>query len=96
MVLALYDGSSLVSEVGEGQRCFVVLDQTCFYAEQGGQSHDQGYFTRDGLQVRGEMHHGKFACPLASVSVALTVSCLRTSRFLWRPWSRRGGTWCIR
>lgn len=50
VVLALYDGSSLVSEVGEGQRCFVVLDQTCFYSEQGGQSHDQGYFTRDGLQ----------------------------------------------
>ncbi|KAI4785753.1 hypothetical protein KUCAC02_037575, partial [Chaenocephalus aceratus] len=50
VVLALYDGSSLVSEVGEGQRCFVVLDQTCFYSEQGGQSHDHGYFTRDGLQ----------------------------------------------
>ncbi|KAK5873273.1 hypothetical protein PBY51_018328 [Eleginops maclovinus] len=49
-VLALYDGRSLVSEVEEGQRCFVVLDQTCFYSEQGGQSHDQGYFTRDGLQ----------------------------------------------
>ncbi|KAM9857578.1 alanine--tRNA ligase, mitochondrial [Aulostomus maculatus] len=49
-VLALYDGRSLVSEVSEGQRCGVILDQTCFYAEQGGQSHDQGYLTRDGLQ----------------------------------------------
>ncbi|CAJ1052754.1 alanine--tRNA ligase%2C mitochondrial isoform X1 [Xyrichtys novacula] len=49
-VLALYDGLNLVSEVTEGQRCGVILKQTCFYSEQGGQSHDQGYFTRDGLQ----------------------------------------------
>uniref|UniRef100_UPI0037E7E19A alanine--tRNA ligase, mitochondrial isoform X2 n=1 Tax=Semicossyphus pulcher TaxID=241346 RepID=UPI0037E7E19A len=49
-VLALYDGQTLVSEVTEGQPCGVILDHTCFYSEQGGQSHDQGYFTRDGLQ----------------------------------------------
>ncbi|KAI3352697.1 hypothetical protein L3Q82_020186, partial [Scortum barcoo] len=28
----------------------VILDQTSFYSEQGGQSCDQGYITRDGLQ----------------------------------------------
>uniref|UniRef100_A0A667W7P8 Alanine--tRNA ligase n=1 Tax=Myripristis murdjan TaxID=586833 RepID=A0A667W7P8_9TELE len=49
-VLALYSGQALVSEVSEGQRCGVLLDRTCFYAEQGGQSHDQGFFTRDDLQ----------------------------------------------
>ncbi|KAM6940032.1 alanine--tRNA ligase, mitochondrial [Xenentodon cancila] len=49
-VLALYDGKTLVEEVPEGQRCGVVLDKTCFYSEQGGQSHDQGYFIRHGLQ----------------------------------------------
>ncbi|KAM8878174.1 alanine--tRNA ligase, mitochondrial isoform 2-T2 [Spinachia spinachia] len=49
-VLALYAGHTLVSEVSEGQRCGVILDQTCFYSEQGGQAHDRGYFTRDGLQ----------------------------------------------
>ncbi|KAL6461891.1 hypothetical protein MHYP_G00300360 [Metynnis hypsauchen] len=49
-VLALYCNQSLVSEVSEGQRCGMVLDRTCFYAEQGGQMHDQGYFTKDGLQ----------------------------------------------
>uniref|UniRef100_A0A673A096 alanine--tRNA ligase n=1 Tax=Sphaeramia orbicularis TaxID=375764 RepID=A0A673A096_9TELE len=48
VILALYDGHSLRSEVSEGQRCAVILDRTCFYAEQGGQSHDQGYFTRNG------------------------------------------------
>lgn len=50
-VVALFNGQALVSEVTEGQRCGVILDQTCFYAEQGGQSHDRGYFLRDGLQV---------------------------------------------
>uniref|UniRef100_A0A3B4GL78 Alanine--tRNA ligase n=1 Tax=Pundamilia nyererei TaxID=303518 RepID=A0A3B4GL78_9CICH len=49
-VLALYDGQALVSEVSEGQHCSVILDRTCFYAEQGGQSHDQGYFTLYELQ----------------------------------------------
>uniref|UniRef100_A0A8C2PM75 Alanine--tRNA ligase n=1 Tax=Cyprinus carpio TaxID=7962 RepID=A0A8C2PM75_CYPCA len=49
-VLALYCDGSLVSEVSEGHRCGVILDQTSFYAEQGGQAHDQGYFTKDGLQ----------------------------------------------
>ncbi|XP_030627949.1 alanine--tRNA ligase, mitochondrial [Chanos chanos] len=49
-VQALYSGQALVSEVKEGQRCGVILDRTCFYAEQGGQDHDHGYFIRDGLQ----------------------------------------------
>ncbi|KAF5893413.1 alanine--tRNA ligase, mitochondrial, partial [Clarias magur] len=49
-VLALYTDRGLVSEVTEGQRCSVLLDRTCFYAEQGGQMHDTGYFTKDGLQ----------------------------------------------
>ncbi|MED6291495.1 hypothetical protein CHARACLAT_024292 [Characodon lateralis] len=49
-VLALYDGQALVPEVSEAQRCGVILDRTCFYSEQGGQSHDQGYLTRGGLE----------------------------------------------
>ncbi|KAJ8246477.1 hypothetical protein GJAV_G00268250 [Gymnothorax javanicus] len=49
-VSALYSSQALVSEVGEGQRCGVLLDRTCFYAEQGGQTHDLGYFIRDGMQ----------------------------------------------
>ncbi|XP_041107940.1 alanine--tRNA ligase, mitochondrial isoform X1 [Polyodon spathula] len=49
-VLALYCDRSLVTEVEEGRRCAVILNQTCFYAEQGGQAHDQGYFIREGQQ----------------------------------------------
>ncbi|KTF82799.1 hypothetical protein cypCar_00022252 [Cyprinus carpio] len=43
-------GSDGQYEVSEGQRCGVILDRTSFYAEQGGQAHDQGFFTKDGLQ----------------------------------------------
>ncbi|KAK3509974.1 hypothetical protein QTP70_023795 [Hemibagrus guttatus] len=50
-VLVLYSDQGLVSEVTEGQRCSVLLDRTCFYAEQGGQTHDTGYFTKDGATV---------------------------------------------
>ncbi|TRY62377.1 hypothetical protein DNTS_006567 [Danionella cerebrum] len=50
VVLALYCDGSLVSEVREGQDCAVILDRTSFYAEQGGQANDQGYFTKDDLQ----------------------------------------------
>uniref|UniRef100_A0A8C1J6E8 Alanine--tRNA ligase n=1 Tax=Cyprinus carpio TaxID=7962 RepID=A0A8C1J6E8_CYPCA len=48
-VLALYCDGSLVSEVSEGQRCGVILDQTSFYAEQGGQIHHCGYSLQDVL-----------------------------------------------
>ncbi|XP_061627005.1 alanine--tRNA ligase, mitochondrial isoform X1 [Phyllopteryx taeniolatus] len=49
-VLALFDGTALVSQVAPGQRCGVILDRTSFYAEQGGQDADRGYFVRADLQ----------------------------------------------
>uniref|UniRef100_A0A8C8VH48 Alanine--tRNA ligase n=1 Tax=Pelusios castaneus TaxID=367368 RepID=A0A8C8VH48_9SAUR len=49
-VLMLYKDHSLQKEVGAGQRCGVLLDRTNFYAEQGGQAHDQGYLMRLGQQ----------------------------------------------
>ncbi|RVE76803.1 hypothetical protein OJAV_G00012440 [Oryzias javanicus] len=49
-ILALSDGQTLLQEVPEGRRCAVILDRTCFYAEQGGQSHDLGYLTCGRLQ----------------------------------------------
>ncbi|KAJ1147864.1 hypothetical protein NDU88_000708 [Pleurodeles waltl] len=45
-VLVLYKDQALHSKVKEGERCGVILDQTNFYAEQGGQAHDSGYFMR--------------------------------------------------
>ncbi|PIO30890.1 hypothetical protein AB205_0210880, partial [Aquarana catesbeiana] len=46
----LYKDQSLHSAVSRGQRCGVILDRTCYYAEQGGQSSDLGYFVREGDQ----------------------------------------------
>nr|XP_042122326.1 alanine--tRNA ligase, mitochondrial isoform X1 [Peromyscus maniculatus bairdii] len=50
-VLQLYseDGTAVTS-VGAGQRCGLLLDRTNFYAEQGGQASDRGYFVRTGQQ----------------------------------------------
>ncbi|XP_040203188.1 alanine--tRNA ligase, mitochondrial [Rana temporaria] len=49
-ILMLYKDQSLHSAVSRGQRCGVILDRTCYYAEQGGQSSDLGYFVHEGEQ----------------------------------------------
>ncbi|NXF93104.1 SYAC protein, partial [Eubucco bourcierii] len=46
-VLALRRERQFVEEVHSGQECGVLLDRTCFYAEQGGQTYDQGYMVKD-------------------------------------------------
>lgn len=46
-VLALRRDRAFCEEVTTGQECGVVLDQTSFYAEQGGQTYDEGYMLRE-------------------------------------------------
>ena len=50
--VALRFNNQFVEAVGGGQLCGVVLDQTCFYAEQGGQLYDTGFMTKVDDQVR--------------------------------------------
>lgn len=45
-VMALRRDKMFVDEVSTGQECGVVLDKTCFYAEQGGQIYDEGYLVK--------------------------------------------------
>ncbi|TKC33903.1 hypothetical protein EI555_012891 [Monodon monoceros] len=45
-VMALRRDKMFVEEVSTGQECGVVLDKTCFYAEQGGQIYDEGYLVK--------------------------------------------------
>lgn len=46
-VLALRRERAFCQEVTSGQECGVVLDQTTFYAEQGGQTFDEGFMLRE-------------------------------------------------
>ena len=45
-VKALRYNKEFVNSVSTGQECGVLLDQTCFYAEQGGQTYDEGYMVK--------------------------------------------------
>ncbi|XP_069595623.1 alanine--tRNA ligase, cytoplasmic [Ranitomeya imitator] len=46
-VKAIRREKTFVEEVSTGQECGLVLDKTCFYAEQGGQTYDEGYMVRE-------------------------------------------------
>ncbi|XP_075045500.1 alanine--tRNA ligase, cytoplasmic [Mixophyes fleayi] len=46
-VKAIRSEKTFVDEVRTGQECGLVLDKTCFYAEQGGQTYDEGYLVRE-------------------------------------------------
>ena len=46
LVLALRRNKQFVEKVESGQECGVLLDKTCFYAEQGGQIYDEGFLEK--------------------------------------------------
>lgn len=45
-ILAIRYNNQFVNEVTSGQECGLILDQTNFYAESGGQIYDQGFFVK--------------------------------------------------
>ena len=45
-VIALRRDKQFVKSVESGQECGVLLDNTCFYAEQGGQIYDEGFLVK--------------------------------------------------
>lgn len=51
-VVALLYNKEFVDSISEGQLAGVLLDKTCFYAEQGGQLYDTGFMTKTGDEVR--------------------------------------------
>uniref|UniRef100_A0A8C8SSQ0 Alanine--tRNA ligase n=1 Tax=Pelusios castaneus TaxID=367368 RepID=A0A8C8SSQ0_9SAUR len=46
-VQAIRKEKRFVEEVSTGQECGIVLDKSCFYAEQGGQIYDEGYLVKE-------------------------------------------------
>ncbi|KAG6924097.1 alanyl-tRNA synthetase [Chelydra serpentina] len=46
-VQAIRREKRFVEDVSTGQECGIVLDKSCFYAEQGGQIYDEGYLLKD-------------------------------------------------
>jgi alanyl-tRNA synthetase len=50
-VKALLYQKEFVQEVPGGVHCGVILDNTGFYAEQGGQIYDQGFIVKEGDEV---------------------------------------------
>ncbi|XP_002734240.1 alanine--tRNA ligase, cytoplasmic-like [Saccoglossus kowalevskii] len=51
-ITSLRVGGQFVESVEPDQSCDVILHQTCFYAEQGGQLWDDGYFTKLGDEAQ--------------------------------------------
>ena len=50
-VIAIRFNKQFVNEIVDGQRAGVLLDKTCFYAEQGGQIYDVGFISKSGDEV---------------------------------------------
>ena len=50
-VIAIRHNKQFADEIIDGQHAGVLLDKTCFYAEQGGQIYDVGFITRIGDEV---------------------------------------------
>ena len=50
-MLALHHDKEFVDEIKSGEHAGVLLDTTCFYAEQGGQIYDEGFITKIGDEV---------------------------------------------
>ncbi|XP_059156617.1 alanine--tRNA ligase, cytoplasmic-like [Physella acuta] len=49
-IIGLRFNKEFVQSVSSGQECGVLLDRTNFYAEQGGQTYDEGFIVKDGAE----------------------------------------------
>ena len=50
-IIALRYNKQFIEKVTTGQECGILLDKTCFYAEQGGQIYDEGFIVKENDEV---------------------------------------------
>ncbi|XP_033755584.1 alanine--tRNA ligase, cytoplasmic-like [Pecten maximus] len=77
-VLALRHSKQFVDEITSGRECGVLLDKTCFYAEQGGQIYDQGFLVKENeedteFQVRNVQVRGGYILHIGVIEGTLRV-----------------------
>ncbi|XP_076470939.1 alanine--tRNA ligase, cytoplasmic-like [Babylonia areolata] len=77
-VMALRCNKAFVEEVSTGQECGVLLDKTCFYAEQGGQIYDEGFMVKEGdeaveFRVKNVQVRGGFVLHIGVIEGTLRV-----------------------
>ena len=73
-ILALRCNNKYVSEVGDGELAGVVLDKTCFHAEQGGQIADEGFIVKAGEKVD-QYYNYYFRFIIMIFSVGNAIGC---------------------
>jgi len=74
-ILAIRFNKEFVQEVKSGQECGILLDRTCFYAEQGGQIYDEGFIVKgdNEVKVTNVQVRGGFVLHIGTVEGALAV-----------------------
>lgn len=77
-IIALRCNKTFVNEITSGQLAGILVDQTCFYAEQGGQIYDEGFIVKCGDEetefiVRDVQVRGGYVLHIGSVEGSLKV-----------------------
>lgn len=77
-VIALRHNKQFVEEVTTGQECGILLDRTCFYAEQGGQIYDEGFIVKENdeeteIKVKNVQVRGGYVLHIGVVEGTLKV-----------------------
>ena len=68
IIKAIRYAKSFVDEAHSGQECGLLLDTTCFYAEQGGQIYDDGFLVKDEVNFYFQFTSVKVLYPYSFVS----------------------------
>lgn len=74
-ILAIRHNKQFVESVESGQECGILLDRTCFYAEQGGQIYDEGFIVLgdNELKVKNVQVRGGYVLHMGTVEGSLKL-----------------------